>query len=150
MKADYSKIDLFELFLALIVITLALLLVTILDVNHRFLIILCMIIAIGSCGPAWASFGVNHLDIGAQYAPILMGLSNCIGSMPGFLVPLLTGYIVENPSVRKKIREMTHERELFVIFCLICLDKTRMERDLHDFNINFCSGLDVLHIFRLR
>jgi hypothetical protein len=58
-----------------------------------------IIVAISSCGPAWASFGVNHLDIGGSYAGILMGLSNCIGSMPGFLIPTLTGYLVEHPQV---------------------------------------------------
>ncbi len=78
---------------------MALLIATLLDANHRALIILCIIIAIGSCGPAWASFGVNHLDIGGHYAGILMGLSNCIGSTPGFLVPILTGYIVEDTNV---------------------------------------------------
>ncbi len=79
---------------------MALLIATLLDTNHRILIIICIIIAIGSCGPAWASFGVNHLDIGAHYAGILMGLSNCVGSIPGFLVPILTGYIVEDTNVR--------------------------------------------------
>ena len=88
-------------FSALIVIALSLLLATFVGSEHRFMIICCMIIATGSCGPAWASFGVNHLDIGAQYAAILMGLSNCIGSMPGFIIPLLTGYIVEHPNVKQ-------------------------------------------------
>ena len=82
------------------VIALALLIATFSSANHRTLIILCIIIAIGSCGPAWASFGVNHLDIGGHFAGILMGLSNCIGSTPGFLVPILTGYIVEDTDVR--------------------------------------------------
>ncbi len=85
--------------LAFIIIALSLLFVTILDVNHRALIIIGIIIAVGSCGPAWASFGVNHLDIGAHYAGILMGISNCVGSIPGFMAPILTGYIVENPQV---------------------------------------------------
>lgn len=95
-----KELFLINIILAFIVIALALLVVTLLDKKHRALIIICIIIAIGSCGPAWASFGVNHLDIGAHYAGILMGLSNCIGSTPGFLVPILTGYIVEDTTVR--------------------------------------------------
>jgi ACS family sodium-dependent inorganic phosphate cotransporter-like MFS transporter 5 len=90
----------FFFFPAFIVMSLALLLVTLLNTNQRTLIIISIIVAIGSCGPAWASFGVNHLDIGAQYAGILMGLSNCVASMPGFLVPILTGYVVENTHVK--------------------------------------------------
>jgi hypothetical protein len=64
------------------------------------LIILGIIIAIGSFGPPGASFNVNHLDIGAHYAGALMGLSNCVASMPGFIIPILTGYIVEDPTVK--------------------------------------------------
>ncbi|CAM4784277.1 unnamed protein product [Rotaria magnacalcarata] len=35
------------------------------------------LIVIGACGPAWASFGVNHLDIGGHYAAVLTGMLNC-------------------------------------------------------------------------
>lgn len=93
-----------RIYVAFTVISLALFVATLLSSNHRALIIASIVIAIGSCGPAWASFGVNHLDIGAHYAGILMGLSNCLGSTPGFLVPVLTGYIVENTSVRARLR----------------------------------------------
>lgn len=102
---------------AFIVIALALLVATLLDSRHRALIIVCIIVAIGSCGPAWASFGVNHLDIGAHYAGILMGLSNCIGSTPGFLAPLLTGYIVEHTNVSLSLLH-------FFLACLSSLDQT--------------------------
>ncbi|CAF1423513.1 unnamed protein product [Rotaria magnacalcarata] len=44
------------------------------------------LIVIGACGPAWASFGVNHLDIGGHYAAVLTGMSNCIGSTPAALM----------------------------------------------------------------
>ena len=86
-------------FLAFVIISLALLIATIAGPKNRALIIICIIIAIASCGLAWASFGVNHLDIGAHFAGILMGISNCMGSVPGFLVPVLTGYVVENTNV---------------------------------------------------
>ncbi len=95
---------------------MALLIATLLNTNHRALIIICIIIAIGSCGPAWASFGVNHLDIGAHYAGILMGLSNCVGSIPGFLVPILTGYIVEDTTVRY---DFHRKKKIFFIFFYI-------------------------------
>ena len=100
----------------MIVIALSLLLATLLDSQHRFGIILCIIIAIGSCGPAWASFGVNHLDIGGPYAGILMGLSNCIGSTPGFLVPILTGYIVEHPNVSFVLVSVRYGNQLIKMF----------------------------------
>lgn len=86
---------------------------TLLSASHRFLIVICVTIAIGSCGLAWASFGVNHLDIGAHFAGILMGLSNCIGSMPGIIAPTLTGYIVDNPNVNQSIKKK--KKELFYV-----------------------------------
>ena len=80
-------------------ISIAFSIVTLLTERHQTLIIIVITIAIASCGPAWASFGVNHLDIGGHYAGILMGLSNSIGSTPGFLVPMVTGYVVRNTHV---------------------------------------------------
>ncbi|CAF1098214.1 unnamed protein product [Adineta ricciae] len=101
--------------ISFIFISLALLMVTLLDAHHRALIIIGVIIATSSCGPAWASFGVNHLDIGAYYAGILMGVSNCLGSIPGFLVPILTGYIVENTHIKREWNI------IFIISIVICV-----------------------------
>ncbi|CAF4719309.1 unnamed protein product, partial [Rotaria magnacalcarata] len=78
------------------------LLITVLDNEDRALIVVGSIIVIGACGPAWASFGVNHLDIGGNYAAVLMGISNCFGSTPGFIVPLITGYIVQNSQLKRE------------------------------------------------
>ena len=50
-------------------------------------------------GFAWAGFSVNHLDIAPQYAAILMGVSNTLGTIPGIISPSITGYLVEDKSV---------------------------------------------------
>ena len=50
-------------------------------------------------GFAWAGFSVNHLDVAPQYAAILMGISNTIGTIPGIISPAITGYLVEDKSV---------------------------------------------------
>ncbi len=121
---------------------MALLVVTLLEIKHRALIIICIIIAIGSCGPAWASFGVNHLDIGAHYAGILMGLSNCVGSIPGFLVPILTGYIVEDTSVR-----LCFIISNFYIKKFFFLVKTRMEYNIYFIDNDLYISFNVLYIF---
>ena len=34
-----------------------------------------------------------------QYAAILMGISNTIGTIPGIISPAITGYLVEDKSV---------------------------------------------------
>ncbi|KAK4879138.1 hypothetical protein RN001_007284 [Aquatica leii] len=59
---------------------------------------ICLTLAVGLGGFAWAGFGVNHLDIAPQHAGILMGLSNTFASLPGILSPIITGYIVTTPS----------------------------------------------------
>ncbi|CAF0886174.1 unnamed protein product [Rotaria sordida] len=101
--------------ISFITIVLALLLVTLLGVKHRVLIIIGIVIAITGCGPAWASFGVNHLDIGAQYAGILMGLSNTLGSLAGVLAPIITGYMVSDPESKREWNG------IFMISILICI-----------------------------
>ncbi|CAF3335679.1 unnamed protein product [Rotaria socialis] len=84
------------------IIAFGFLLITVLDNDDRALIVIGITIVIGACGLAWASFGVNHLDIGGHYAAVLMGMSNCIGSTPGFIVPVITGYTVQNSDLKRE------------------------------------------------
>jgi len=52
-------------------------------------------------GLGGSGFGSNHLDIGAQYAGILMGISNTAATIPGIVSPILTGFILgEHPTVQ--------------------------------------------------
>jgi ACS family sodium-dependent inorganic phosphate cotransporter len=53
-------------------------------------------LAIGLGGMAWSSFGVNHLDIGAGYANVLMAYSNTFATIPGILSPIITGHLIEH------------------------------------------------------
>ncbi|CAF4317729.1 unnamed protein product [Rotaria socialis] len=91
------------------------LLITLLDASNRVLIVMGVIIVMGACGPAWASSGVNQLDIAGRYVAVLMGISNSIGSTPGFLAPMITGYIVENPHLKREWNI------IFIISIVICV-----------------------------
>ncbi|CAH0749926.1 unnamed protein product [Diatraea saccharalis] len=53
-------------------------------------------IAVGLGGFAWSGFSVNHLDIAAPHASVLMGLSNTVATLPGIISPPLAGAIVTN------------------------------------------------------
>ena len=53
-------------------------------------------LSLGCGGFAWAGFSINHLDIAPQYAAILMGISNTIGTIPGIVSPVITGFIVQD------------------------------------------------------
>eukprot|EP00095_Tigriopus_kingsejongensis_P003697 maker-scaffold1581_size34907-snap-gene-0.7 protein:Tk03697 transcript:maker-scaffold1581_size34907-snap-gene-0.7-mRNA-1 annotation:"vesicular glutamate transporter -like" len=57
--------------------------------------------SLGCGGFAWAGFSINHLDIAPQYAAILMGISNTIGTIPGIISPVITGYIVKEGTAQE-------------------------------------------------
>lgn len=61
--------------------------------------ITCISLSLGCGGFAWAGFSVNHLDVAPQYAAILMGISNTIGTIPGIISPAVTGYIVQDKTI---------------------------------------------------
>lgn len=54
----------------------------------------CLTIAVASGG--FASYSVNFLDLGHQYASLTVGVSNTIATLPGLISPSITGYIVQN------------------------------------------------------
>ncbi|CAH1263098.1 SLC17A8 [Branchiostoma lanceolatum] len=56
----------------------------------------CLTVAIGVGGLAWSGFSVNHLDIAPQYASLLMGVSNCIATIPGIVSPSVVGQLVQH------------------------------------------------------
>jgi len=39
----------------------------------------------------YCGFLTNHIDIASNYAGTLMGLTNTVASIPGFLVPVFVG-----------------------------------------------------------
>ncbi|CAF2051147.1 unnamed protein product [Rotaria magnacalcarata] len=103
------------MFITFTIMVLSFLMIILLNVKSRGLIVMGITIMATSCGPAWANFGVNHLDIGGHYAGVLMSISNSIGSTPGFLAPMITGYIVENPHLKREWNI------IFIISIVICV-----------------------------
>jgi glycerol uptake facilitator-like aquaporin len=65
-------------------------------VTQRYLCVVFLVLGVGFSGINATGYAVNHLDIAPRYAGLLMGLSNTFGSMPGFLSPMLTGYIAHS------------------------------------------------------
>ncbi|CAG9817211.1 unnamed protein product [Phaedon cochleariae] len=77
---------------------------------------ICLTIAIGFGGMALAGFLVNHLDIAPQFASILFGISNSIGSVPGIISPILTGYIVTDTTSADQWRVVFYVASAIYIF----------------------------------
>ena len=46
-------------------------------------------------GLGQSAYGVNHLDVGPEYAGVLMGISNSIATIPGIVGVAIAGFIVQ-------------------------------------------------------
>jgi len=62
--------------------------------NSVPLAVALMTIAGGAVGFTNSGAQVNHLDIAPNYAGILMGITNCVATIPGIVSPYLTGVIL--------------------------------------------------------
>lgn len=56
-------------------------------------------LSVGCSGFVVAGSGVNYLDIAPKYAGILLGISNTIGTIPGFLGPQIAKLIAKKASL---------------------------------------------------
>lgn len=66
------------------------------QLNSATGIIACITVAVGLGGFCWSGFGVNHLDLAPQHAGVLMGITNTLGTVPGMLSPVITGFVVQH------------------------------------------------------
>lgn len=64
--------------------------------TNRTLLISFVTLSIGFGGMPWSAFGVNHLDIGAGYANVLMSITNTFATLAGIISPTLTGHLIQN------------------------------------------------------
>ena len=48
---------------------------------------------VGITGLNATGYAVNILDIAPRFAGVIIGISNVFGSMPGFISPMIVGYI---------------------------------------------------------
>ncbi|XP_072029904.1 sialin-like [Amphiura filiformis] len=62
----------------------------------RTLAIVFLCVACLGAGLTMSGCNVNHLDIAPQYAGILMGITNCGATIPGFAGPAVVGALTEN------------------------------------------------------
>ncbi|XP_028410883.1 LOW QUALITY PROTEIN: sialin-like [Dendronephthya gigantea] len=54
---------------------------------------------IGS-GISQSGHAINHLDIGARYAGVLLAITNTVATIPGIVSPYLVGYLTNNKPTR--------------------------------------------------
>jgi len=85
----------------------------------RILIVSAVIIAVGFCGLATSGFGANHLDMAPMYAGTLMGLSNTLATIPGFLGPQVVGALTYHQSTRAQ-----WEKVFYIAAAIYCFGTT--------------------------
>ena len=61
--------------------------------ENKHLAVFGVTMAVGFGGLAWSGFMINHLDIAPRYAGLLLGISNCIATIPGIAGPLFVGCV---------------------------------------------------------
>ena len=57
--------------------------------------IIFLSLSVGLSGFSVAGFNINLLDIAPQYAGILMGISNTVATIPGFVGPQVAKFIAK-------------------------------------------------------
>ena len=54
---------------------------------------------VGFGGLGLAGHAVNHIDLAPRFAGVLMGISNCVGTVPGIIGPVVAKAIAHSVSV---------------------------------------------------
>ena len=68
----------------------------------------CMCIGVAASGLMHSGYNVNMLDIAPRYACVIMGLTNTVGTITGFLSPMMVGYITVNKVSLKQMHLRQH------------------------------------------
>ena len=61
---------------------------------NKGLVIALLCATVGINGFQFSSLQVNHIDIAPNFAGTLMGFTNCVANIMGFLAPMIIGNIV--------------------------------------------------------
>ena len=83
----------------------------------RALAVVCLCVALAATGLAYSGCQVNHLDIAPAHAAMLMGISNTVATIPGFLTPQLVSWIATaDPATETEAAKGVLEAQWFWIF----------------------------------
>ncbi|CAF3044070.1 unnamed protein product [Rotaria sp. Silwood2] len=71
---------------------------------NQFRAVLCCILAVGFLGLQTCGAIISHLDIASNYAGTLVGITNTLATIPGFVGPYVVGVITKNNQTIKAWR----------------------------------------------
>jgi len=69
-----------------------------LDCTQTALAVALLVLAVSMSGFVYSGYFVNHMDIAPQYAGTLMGISNGIAAISGFIAPYVASRVTESVS----------------------------------------------------
>jgi len=69
-----------------------------LDCTQTALAVVLLVLAVSMSGFVYSGYFVNHMDIAPQYAGTLMGISNGIAAISGFIAPYVASRVTESVS----------------------------------------------------
>jgi len=69
-----------------------------LDCTQTALAVVLLVLAVSMSGAVYSGYFVNHMDIAPQYAGTLMGISNGIGAISGFVAPYVAATVTKSVS----------------------------------------------------
>lgn len=58
--------------------------------------VVLLTLGVGMGGLVWSGFSVNIIDVAPRFAGLLMGISNCIATLPGIVGPPIAGALTPN------------------------------------------------------
>jgi len=69
-----------------------------LDCTQTALAVVLLVLAVSMSGFVYSGYFVNHMDIAPQYAGTLMGISNGLAAISGFIAPYVASRVTESVS----------------------------------------------------
>ncbi|XP_033646519.1 sialin-like [Asterias rubens] len=68
------------------------------------LAVVFLTLSVGLVGVAQSGYNVNHLDLAPRYAGALMGITNMVATIPGFVGPVLVGVLTQDEETFERWR----------------------------------------------
>ena len=77
-----------------------------LDCTQTALAVVLLVLAVSMSGFVYSGYFVNHMDIAPQYAGTLMGISNGLAAISGFIAPYVASRVTESVSRRHAVEPL--------------------------------------------
>ena len=124
---------LFNLFSGFIIFASSLIGASFVGCHQTALAVFFISFALIGSGCLQSGYGINHLDVGARYAGVLMAITNTAATIPGIVAPYIVGILTNNQVYHNK--NLLRPPSITVIS--ICPTKIRLRTNKSSFPKSF-------------